>query len=193
MSASRNYIDITPASLAVHCVERAAQEVQDATCGTPVRWWFAILDIDQALTAALVEVLTGTAGIGALTKKLQIEWLNYYDEGGQAPKETRLAPFEDLLNRAQDIANCHSMHGTLSLSVKDKKDILRLHEFRNNLLHVKPMSWSLEITGLPRMMGAVTTALKQLFEMNPLNLHLEEHEAHRASDAINRILKLIDL
>ena len=192
MNAGRNYIDITPASLAVHCVERAAQEVQDATRGTPMRWWFAISDIDQALTAALVEVLTGTAGIGALTERLQIEWLTYFGEGGKAPKESRLAPFDDLLERAQDVANSHDMSGTLLLSVEDKKDILRLHEFRNNLLHVKPVSWSLEITGLPMMIGAVTKALKQLFEMNPLNLHLDEHEVQRANEAIDKILKLID-
>jgi hypothetical protein len=41
------------------------------------------------------------------------------------------------------------------------------------------------------MMTAITKALKQLFEMSPLNLHLEEHEVDRARQALDKILNLI--
>jgi hypothetical protein len=188
-----SYIRITPAILAVHCVERAMVEMDAAMNGTPMRWWFAITDMDHALTAALVETLKGSAGIGALTKKLQCEWVDYFensrtDRTVASPKRETLASFAELIGRAKNPTNVTETGGALLLNLKDEKDILRLHQFRNQLLHVKPVHWSLEISGLPRMLGAVAEALRQLFNMTALRLRLEEDDVKKAEVAINVIL-----
>lgn len=182
------YARTSPALLAVHACERAASEYEAAISGDTARWFFAITDMHQALTAALVETLSGTAGIGALPKKLQQQWLIYYENRGadvQPPADDRVITFGELLARACDTANCHDMQGTLVLTDGEKKDLLRLNDFRNDLAHVKPRGWSLEIAGLPRIFGAAAKAIRQLFEMAPLRLHLEEDEVERAEKSID--------
>ncbi|WP_284278035.1 hypothetical protein [Bradyrhizobium liaoningense] len=184
------YARTSPALLAVHACERAASEYEAAISGDTARWFFAITDMHQALTAALVETLSGTAGIGALPKKLQQQWLNYFQNRGagvQPPADERVLTFVELLERACDTASCHDMQGTLVLTDSEKKDLLSLNDFRNDLAHVKPRGWSLEIAGLPRIFGAAVKAMRQLFEMAPLRLHLEEVEMERAGKSIDAI------
>ncbi|MCK1492196.1 hypothetical protein IVB14_17650 [Bradyrhizobium sp. 180] len=185
------YARTSPALLAVHACERAATEYEAATSGDTARWFFAITDMHQALTAALVETLSGTAGIGALPRKLQQQWLNYFENRGaadaQPPADDRVVTFGELLERACDRANCHNMQGTLTLTDDDKMDLLRLNDFRNDLAHVKPRGWSLEIAGLPRIFRAAAKIMRQLFGMAPLRLHLEEDEITRAEKAIDTI------
>jgi hypothetical protein len=192
---SNDYIHITPATLAVHAIERAALEVHAAANDKPDRWWFAITDAHQALTAALVETLVGTAGIGAYDKPLQRAWLDYYevsrtDNSAKPPEDDRVLPFPALLDRAQDKKSRRDMGGTLVLTDSDKKDLRRLNSFRNDLDHVKPRGWSLEKAGLPRIIGAAAEAMRQLFMMHPLRIHLEENELERAEEALAVILRL---
>ncbi|MET4720778.1 hypothetical protein ABIF63_004884 [Bradyrhizobium japonicum] len=185
------YARTSPALLAMHACERAATEYAAAMSGETERWFFAITDMHQALTAALVETLSGTAGIGALPKKLQKEWLGYFDARNdtdiEPPIEDRVITFGELLDRARDATHVHDMQGTLALSEDEKRDLLRLNEFRNDLAHVKPRGWSLEIAGLPRIFGVAAKAARQLFNMAPLRLHLEDHQIERAEMAIDTI------
>ncbi|BAB51922.1 hypothetical protein [Mesorhizobium japonicum] len=183
------YARTSPALLAVHASERAASEFETAMSGDAERWFFAITDMHQALTAALVETLSGTAGIGALTERNQKQWLGHFNHtpGCQPPNQYRIVEFETLVDRAVDVANVHNMHGTLKLTEAESRDILRLNEFRNDLAHVKPRGWSLEIAGLPRIFGAAANAMRQLFDMAPLRLHLDDDQIQRADKAITLI------
>jgi hypothetical protein len=185
------YARTSPALLAMHACERAAAEYKAAMSGEAARWFFAITDMHQALTAALVEALSGTAGIGALPKKHQKQWLDYFNARNatdiEPPAEDRVVTFGELLDRACDTANVHDMHGTLALTENEKRDLLRLNDFRNDLAHVKPRGWSLEIAGLPRIFGAAAKAMRQLFDMVHLRLHLEEDQSERAERAIDAI------
>ncbi|WP_314952082.1 hypothetical protein [Bradyrhizobium cosmicum] len=185
------YARTSPALLAMHACERAAAEFRAAQSGEAERWFFAITDMHQAVTAALVETLSGTAGIGALPKKLQKEWMDYFEARNSTnvdpPAGDRVITFGELLDRAGDATNVHDMQGTLALTVDEKRDLLRLNDFRNDLAHVKPRGWSLEIAGLPRIFRAAAKALEQLFDMPPLRLHLEETQIERAERAIEAI------
>jgi len=185
------YARTSPALLAMHACERAAAEYDAAMSGETERWFFAITDVHQALTAALVETLSGTAGIGALPTKLQKQWLDYFEARRaadiQPPVDDRVITFGELLDRARDPANCHNMQGTLTLTEDEKQDLLSLNDFRNDLAHVKPRGWSLEIAGLPRIFGAAAKTMRQLFDMASLRLHLEEGEIERVERAIDSI------
>lgn len=183
------YARTSPDLLAVHATERAAIEFEAAMRGETERWFFAITDIHQALTAALVATVSGTNRIGALVGSQQEEWLNFYeasreDPNAQAPKERdRIAPLTTLLSRAQ---SCNDGTGTLALTDGEASDLKRLNDFRNDLAHVKPVGWSLEIAGLPRILRAAANTLGQLFQMSPLLIHLEEDQLNRAKAALNR-------
>jgi len=179
------YAEISPASLAVHAVERAAVEFEAAMSGKNERWFFAITDIHLALTAALVETLSGTARVGALIERQQEEWLEYYAKLRVAPEDKdRVVDFVTLLYRARDPANERDMYGTLTLTDREMQDLKMLHGFRNDVAHVKPVGWYLEIAGLPRIFSAAAKVLHQLFQMGPLQIHLEEDELERAEKAI---------
>ena len=186
------YISITPESLAVECMHRVATELDAAIHGESMRWWFVITDIDQAITSALVAALSGTAGIGALNKEDQIAWLNYFEESrtdnkARPPKNQKLTTLRELLSRAKDPENMDRMGPPLLLDTKQESDILRIHDFRNDLVHVKPVSWSLEVTGLPRMIGAAVKAIQKLFDLPPFRLHLEDEDIERMEISLKSI------
>jgi hypothetical protein len=191
--SEKEYVEISPALLTVHAAERTATEVEAAVSGIADRWWFAITDTHLALTSALVETLGGSMGIGAMAPKqraLRLAYLTQHRHSSKekAPADERIARFDELLERALDPANVGDMGGTLALSKAEKADVLKLNDFRNDVIHIKQLHWSLEVAGLPRIVGAAAEAMRQLFQMSPLRAHLAEEEVERAENAIDRIL-----
>lgn len=196
-----NYLNITPQLLAVECVERAAGIVPQATQFDPIQWWFIITDIHTALTAQLVASLSGTMQIGALVDEHQkfhiAHWNNCSDSRPENPVDKKGRPFDDkiaffsvLMERA---CNPHYEHkpsigSTLCLSPDQKKDIESLNKFRNDLAHVQPRQWYLEIGGLPRIIRAASSAITQLFESSSQRIHLRDEDITR----MDRCLKSID-
>jgi hypothetical protein len=81
----------------------------------------------------------------------------------------------------------------LVLTDREKKDIERLNALRDDIEHVKPTSWSLEIVGLPRISRAAARALNHLYSLPPVFMHLSEIELIAARDAIGQILELKDV
>jgi hypothetical protein len=188
------YITITPERLAVECMTRVATELDDAMHRNSMRWWFVITDVEQAITSALVAALSGTAEIGALKEEDQIAWLTFFEESrtdknARPPAKQKLATLRELIARAKDPKNMDLMGPPLSLDEKQESDIMRIHEFRNDLLHVKPVSWSMEIAGLPRMIGAAIEVIQKLFDLPRFRLHLEEKDFERMETSLKSIEK----
>jgi hypothetical protein len=145
--------------------------------------------LDQAMTAGLVETMTGVAGIGAFADSLQDKWREYFEKSltdpkAKPPADERVLFFLELLKRAQ---GNDAPYGPLVLTQDDIADLKRLNEFRGNLIHIKPSGWSLETAGLPRILGVVAEAMQQMFAMTPLQIHLEPDEIQRAHNAIKVI------
>jgi hypothetical protein len=192
------YIEIGPQALVVLLVSRLQRDVEQVN-NDAANWWFIVQDLDLALSAQLVAYLSGTANIGALTiehQKVILAYLNDRSEAKHWPKDRRgnplvgkLAHFEELLRRATDPD--HKLNNPpetrLILSDAEKKDILKVHSFRNDLAHVKPTSWYLEVVGLPRMATACVNAIKHLFSNCSQRIHLSDLEI----DDTEKTLKLI--
>ena len=182
MDIEDNYIEVTPQILAVLTIERIASYI-DELHREPAKWWFAIQDFDLALYSQLIASLSGTMQLGALTEDHQKTMLDYFndsnlektlpiDKNGK-PLET-IANFRQLLNRSLDskFPFIDNSQFPLILNANQKKDILKLHVFRNNLAHVRPLSWHVEITGLPKMAQAYTFAIDHLFKHCTARFHL---------------------
>src|SRR5207245_2815441 len=107
------------------------------------------------------------------------------------PKRDRVEPFLNLLSRAQK-ASPDLQGAPLVLTDLQKKDIEKLNSLRDDIEHVKPTSWSLEIVGLPRISRAAARALNHLYSLPPVYMHLSEIELTAARDAITRLLELKD-
>ena len=164
------YAEITPHHLAALSVRRAADALEQ-TEADPTTWFFVILDLHRALYCALIAALSGSAGIGAYPDKLQIEWIDWFeksrdDPSAKAPTGDYVLPFEKLLERAEN--------SPLQLTSEQRADILKLNEFRGDLEHVKPRTWSLAVGGLPRMGANVARAFAALLPSFSHQLELEE-------------------
>jgi hypothetical protein len=164
------YAEITPHHLAALSVRRAADALEQTEVD-PTTWFFVILDLHRALYCALIAALSGSAGIGAYPDKLQIEWIDWFeksrdDPNAKAPTGDYVLPFEKLLERAEN--------SPLQLTSEQRADILKLNEFRGDLEHVKPRTWSLAVGGLPRMGANVARAFAALLPSFSHQLELEE-------------------
>lgn len=187
-------INLNPARLARHAVERAAAEATAAVSeGKSDRWWFVITDVHQALTAALVAALSGASHIDALKDQDAAAWRAYdaavkNGESPEVPREGRIPIFSVLLERAQDAGRAAAMGGTLALSDRQRKALCRLNAFRNDLDHVKPREWFVQVGDLPIILGSAASALDQLFAMNSIQRDLEPAERNSAKIAIDSML-----
>jgi hypothetical protein len=185
------FIETTPHHLSVLCVRHAALIIRN-TNTDPQLWFLAIPDLHRALNCAFVAALRGTAGVGAYPPKLRHQWLKYFEvsRSGNAPAPTseRVQNFTELLGRMQNPSP--DLQGDpLKLDVQQKKDLHKLNALRDDIEHVKPTGWSLEIAGLPRICRAAATALSQLYSLPSVSLHLSDTELAGGRDAVRQILE----
>ena len=182
-SRKRKYIEVTPQLLAVLAVERIVAYM--SVLATQLsNWWFAIQDIDLALNAQMIAFLSGTGQLGALVEGHQKKFSDYHNDGdpnraypvdknGEMLKG-RIADFSALLKRAEDpnFGFINNSQSFLSVSEKEKRDILKFHEFRSDIAHPRPLTWSVQAAGLPRMASACIRALEHLFGHSTQRIHL---------------------
>lgn len=185
------HIEVSPQLLSVLTIQRLATGL-DQLAVEPSNWWHAIQDFDLALMSQLIAFLSGTTQLGALKKNAQEkvwEQLESRSATNEILKDKRGKPIEDeiaslteLLNRALDpkFPFVDNSLSPLRLSKAQKDDILRLHRFRNNLAHVRPLSWSVEVVGLPRMALACTYAIQHLFTHSTQRIHLSDQQVESA-------------
>jgi hypothetical protein len=148
----------------------------------PLLWKWLIIAAHNALQGALVCTLSGTAGIGALTGKSAAAVLKRLEtDNGPRPKEW-LAQFNELLEAGQDPVRLSYLGGEpLKLSELQRDDLRRLNdEFRNRFSHFKPIGWSIEEVGLPRIVLTAVDAAEHLMLNHPAaRSHLSDGEVHR--------------
>lgn len=157
----------------------------------PSFWKQAILSTHSALQGACVCILTRTDGGGALAerseKALMIKLYgesehgrNIDDDSVHRPKEF-IASLPELLSRLPGglVVNITKRSATCYPYNKEG-DLRRLHEFRNKLTHFPPVSWSLEVAGLPRILLTAIGLIDEISRSNSWktynqfpNLHLD--------------------
>jgi len=159
--------------------------VAPLVCEKPQHWKWMIVGAHSALQGAMVCALADTTGTSILTKKSAIEMLRWLDADqarrGPHPDE-RLADFGELLKR------CIAKSDLLVLTPKQRKDIRRLHDhFRNNFVHFTPQGWSIEKTGLPRIVGAAIDATEVLMRQHNVIVHMDEDQQQRLTDVLTMV------
>lgn len=124
------------------------------------------INLHNALSSACVALLTHTDGSGALQKDSQKRLWEYYDSAiGQLDEkfpELRVGSLIFMLKQ---------LPGSLSIDIPkqwqpglkgQKRSLWILIEMRNDFIHFKPQSWSIEKSG---MMGVTVDALEQCAAM----------------------------
>lgn len=183
----------TPMQLCLLYLEQAAHEAERAI-RNPQRWFFAVPEMHRALNCALVAALSGSEGIGAYPEKIRRQWILHFEhpdwpDRGR-PRDDRVEPFTDLLKRSQDATDPWMEKRPIHLTEAQRADLARLTDFRDDMEHVKPGGWSLEVAGLPSILAAAADVLSQLFQERRCCTDLEPKDEDRAAAAIARIRAL---
>ncbi len=145
MTPSDEYLRTDEIRELVEALRKIADELVAAKTDS-YAWKWAIIAMQNAVQNAIVAAISGTDQLGALTKKAAREWLEAYENDRTDYPEPWLANFLELYDRMK------SRTGLPSTAEMDK-DIKRLVEFRNDFMHFTPKGWSLQLAGLPRILG----------------------------------------
>ena len=143
----------------------------------PRRWKWLILSLHQAVQGTLVCTLRGvdTAGINVLNNKNAKEMWQWLDVDSRktphpaAPLE-RLAPMLDLFKRVKNTKHLQDPQ-RLTATPQINWDIKKLNSLRNEFGHFVPKSFSLEISGLPRIASHCCNVIEHLALVHPTFAH----------------------
>jgi hypothetical protein len=137
----------------------------------PLRWKWVILAAHSAMQGAMVCAYADSANTSILKKQSEaerLEWLGAdEDTRGPYPGEW-LADFKDLLRKC--LRGSHDC-APLVLTKAQRKDIDRLHQFRNGFTHFTPKGWAIEQVGLPRIIGVALDIVEELINRDQVILN----------------------
>ncbi len=157
-------------------------------------WRWLIISLHSALQGACVSALRGrdTAGITMLTEKSAAEvwhWLDVdsrHDPEAPMPKERLAAPL-DLFARVRNQRYLPAPHA-LDTGPEILADVIRLNRLRNKFVHFVPQGWSLELSGMPRIVRHVSEVIEHLAVTHPTFWHhLDQRKRGRISSALKRL------
>jgi hypothetical protein len=148
---------------------------QTARLPSTPAWRWVIVGSVLSFQGACVCGLSGedTSGTNILKKHQRakyLEWLN--NPAGPEPPKDLPGPMA-LLLRVCDAAELPSPN-TVTCTEAERSDVEKLVNFRNQFAHFLPQGWSLEVTGLPRMITACWGIIYQLCIERPTFLHRVE-------------------
>lgn len=179
-------------------------------------WKWVIIATHSALQGAMVCHLSGSAGLGCLSLKSASAWLEWHDKDGRgkinsieseadefglirrraAKKADRsprsyLAKPDDLFDRlySENLRIEQGCGAVISISDSQKWSFRRLSELRNQFIHFTPKGWSIELSGLPRIVGDSFDVIELIARDNYPFRHLER----KAREELGRLVTEVGL
>lgn len=152
-------------------------------------WRWVILALHNTVQGSMVLALRGSDGLRPLRDDIADKWLTAYREGGQFPVE-KLDSFLNLYKKVQSDTMLFFFHSkkvipspTLGRSMK------RLNTLRNDFVHFLPKTWSLEVSGLPKIcLDCLALAEFLFWECGNIIWHKEaQRERGKTAIALARI------
>ncbi|MEX0954113.1 MAG: hypothetical protein WDZ83_02745 [Rhizobiaceae bacterium] len=183
----------------IECIRRVSEE--------PAFWKWAILSMHSALQGAMVCHLSGTAQLGALSKKSWVETIEWHEKDHQqaagddaieserkperdAFPDQRLADPATLFERLyRKTKRCEGAGEPLEVMPAQRSSFRRLNNLRRQFAHFAPAGWSIELAGLPRMLLDVLAVIDAIASDPWPFRHMEYADKQR----LGRILKELRL
>ena len=116
-------------------------------------WKWIIVAAHDSVQGALVCAIADSTGTSVLDKKSARKVLEWFDDTSKEYPGEWMADFNTLLKRA-----------AIKMTASDARDIKKLHGFRNDFAHFTPKSWSIEVAGLPRIIGVAVQLAESLMK-----------------------------
>lgn len=182
-------IDVISALSHCLCCVRKVEE-------DPLEWKWAIISLHNALQGSLVCTLSGTAGIGALTKKSRIKVLEWLEKTRSEPDPNRpkewLADVKELYRRAKKPELMGEYEGDpLRTTPAQDDSARRLNLLRHDFMHFPPKGWSVELAGLPHIFLSVLDLIETLMCEHPANtFRLEDRQMAEIKSVLREMRKI---
>lgn len=164
------FVTVTEESNALDYLERAVDFIETAP-QRPLDWKWVILSIHAALYGFMICTLKGTNPDNVCTTT---------KAGHQ-----KLIDFREALKRCQQSQwmNLSGSTSVLQLTHDERLALSIIHDdFRNQFLHYRPTLWSIEVTGMPKV---ITHALDVLHRVA---LEMGGYYAHYDRDKIAQLI-----
>jgi len=114
-------------------------------------WKWVVLAIHNASQGFMVLALRGSDGLRPLKDNVAAEWLTEYQEGGEYPME-KLDSFLNLYKKVKSDTMLFFVHSKKFTPIGSQgRSDKKLNSLRDDFIHFLPRSWSLEVSGLPRI------------------------------------------
>lgn len=156
----------------------------------PARWKWLIVSLHNAVQGAMACHLSGTAQLGALEKKSAHRWLEHLTASHcrrPAPTE-RLADFMELCTRLYSVNKRLEHAGPIIQVTEDqKRSLKKLNDLRRNFTHFTPKGWSIELSGMPEIIGDAVAIVENIANANWAFRHLSEDSAERLLELLGQI------
>lgn len=137
-------------------------------------WKWTILAAHSGLQGALVCALQDSTKTNILKNRSAKETLSWLQTLEGDPPVPYLLECPELLRKYRKKYPCTVM------TPQQLKDMKRFHrEFRNNFTHFAPQGWSIEIAGLPRIVGTALDLLEMAMQQQQVEVQLDENMKRR--------------
>ena len=137
--------------------------------------------------------MTTAAPVGATTKINTAEWLAYFsvcEVGTTSPPATRIAELPELLKliRRKGSAGDNSQGSEIRLKDSTFQWWKRIHDrTRNQFVHFAPMSWSLELSGIPELIVETVRIIREIDEKGWAFRHMVPEWRHDLRTLLSRL------
>lgn len=159
--------------------------------GDPYMYKWILLALHSALQGACIGHLVRTDGVsGIVTPRSQKEWMTFLHEGIDQEKatvpKTIILAMPDLLKAIRKPGSCGGDSLTnIELTDNELHCLKKIHsEIRNQFIHFNPLSWSLEVSGIPKLGALIARIIEDIDAANWAFRHLEEDIRSRMIDEL---------
>lgn len=156
-------------------------------------WKWAIIALASAVNGALTCNLTGTMQVGALEMKCASKTIAALqkDSHEEMPQQ-RLASPAELLRRSKVSERIEAAGPRLEVLPLQEASFNRLFEFRDEFLHFKPSSVSIEISRLPSIVHNVMQIIKATIDDEWSFRHLDAPLQAELRELCDRIIQELE-
>ena len=131
-----------------------------------------VLHLDERDTMQ-VAALSSKAKKGEKSNQAKTIEALQYDSNEETPKPF-MAPPKELLKRIE------KGYDAIVISNNLRCDLHSLIDFRNEFTHLLPNSWSIEISGMPRIANSVFSTVEKVLRKPGLYVRIKENERQQA-------------
>lgn len=174
MQGDNDYVEFDEIENTISAIEMLAT-VSELVASRPSYWKWMIIAAQDALQAAIVCAVADSTGISVLSERSAKRVLAFLEGKETDYPGEWLADFGELLKRSP-----------LELEQSQADDIRKLHFFRNEFSHFTPMTWCIELAGLPRLVLTALAAIEALLAEQQVQIHLESEQTERIQANMTR-------